>query len=169
MIDSQMRSKGYRFTLEVWGWRCVRWTVPTGSQPLATVRTRPYVDRMGVPMVSSAKCVILAGFKRHVAPFRVAGVALRDMWTCLATCRKAFCLAGAILLRRCCRRCVLFFVAGAAFPCRRSTSDVPYCLLAVNRIVGAARSGDKVQIVWHAWHFVRYVEIWRKLHMKHRF
>jgi len=56
--------------------------------------------RMAVPMASFAKGVAFGGFKRRVASFRVAGVALRDIQTCFVTCRKSFCVAGAILLRR---------------------------------------------------------------------
>jgi hypothetical protein len=59
-----------------------------------------YDPRMAVPMVSSAEEVIFGGFKRRVASFRVAGVALRDIQTCLVTCRKSFCVASTILLRR---------------------------------------------------------------------
>ena len=47
---------------------------------------------MAVPMVSSAEGVIFGGFKRLVASFRVAGVALRDIQTCFVTCRKWFCV-----------------------------------------------------------------------------
>ena len=57
---------------------------------------------MAVPMVSSAEVVIMVifgGFRRLVASFRVAGVALRDIQTCSVTCRKSFCVAGAILLQ----------------------------------------------------------------------
>ena len=43
---------------------------------------------MAVPMVSSAEVVIFGGFRRVVASFRVAGVALRDIQTCSGTCRK---------------------------------------------------------------------------------
>ena len=49
-------------------------------------------------MVSSAEGVLFGGFKRLVASFRMAGVALRDIQTCFVTCRKWFCVAGAILL-----------------------------------------------------------------------
>ena len=52
---------------------------------------------MAVPMVSSAEVVIFGSFRRLVASFRVAGVALRDIQTCFATCRRSFCVAGAIL------------------------------------------------------------------------
>ena len=53
---------------------------------------------MAVPMGSSAEVVIFEVFRRVVASFRVAGVALRDIQTCSATWRKSFCVAGAILL-----------------------------------------------------------------------
>ena len=49
-------------------------------------------------MVSSAKGDAFGGFTCGVASFRVAGVALRDIQTCFVTCRKLFCVAGAILL-----------------------------------------------------------------------
>ena len=48
---------------------------------------------MAVPLVSSPEGVCFFAF-------RVAGVALRDIQTCFVTCRKSFCVAGAILLRR---------------------------------------------------------------------
>ena len=54
-------------------------------------------DHMAVPMVSPAEGVIFGGFTCGVASFRVAGVALRDIQTCFVTCRKSFCVAGAIL------------------------------------------------------------------------
>ena len=38
---------------------------------------------------------------------------------------------------------------------RRGTLDVSCCVFFANRIVRAASSGDKVQIPWQAWHFVR--------------
>ena len=119
---------------------------------------------MAVPMVSSAEGVLFGGFKRLVASFRVAGMALRDIQTCFVTCRNSFCLAGAILLRRFPKMCrsfrgrrstldvSVFILCG-----RRSTLDVSCCVSA-NRIGRAASSGDKVQIPWQAWHFVRYVE-----------
>ena len=65
----QMRSKGSRFTLGVWGLR-VCWldvafifaTVRNRSQPFATVHNRQHEPRMAVPMVSSAKGGTLGGF-----------------------------------------------------------------------------------------------------------
>ena len=64
------------------------------------------------------------------------------------------------------RRYVAVFVAGAStldvsiviFRGRRSTLDVSCCVFFVNRNGRAASSGDKVQISWQAWHFVRCVE-----------
>ena len=69
-------------------------------QPFATVRNRPRDPRMAVPMGSFAEVVLFGGFRRLVASFRVAGVALRDIQTCSVTCRKSLCVAGAILSRR---------------------------------------------------------------------
>ena len=102
---SRMGSKGSRFTLGVWGLSSldvafVAATVRNRPQPSATVRNRPRDCYMAVPMVSSAEVVIFGGFKLLVASFRGAGVALRDIQTCFVTCRKSFCVAGAILLRR---------------------------------------------------------------------
>jgi len=45
---------------------------------------------------------------------------------------------------------------------RRSTLDVSCCLFFANRIVRAASSGDKVQVPWQAWHFVRCAETWEE-------
>ena len=56
----------------------------------------------------------------------------------LWTCPSSFCVPGAAL-QTCCVACVCVFFA--------------------NRIVRAASSGDKVQIQWQAWHFVRCDEI----------
>ena len=61
-------------------------TVRNRSQPSATVRNRSYELRMAVPMGSFAEVVIFGGFRRVVASFRVAGVALCDIQTCFATC-----------------------------------------------------------------------------------
>ena len=158
------------------GWGCVRSTLRLRPQPSAVVRNRSRENRVAVPMVSSAEGVIFGGFKRRVASFRVAGVALRDIQTCFVTCRKSFCVAGLILLRRfrkmsCSfrgRRSTLDVSIVILFG-RRSTLDVLCCVFFANRIVRAASSGDKVQIPWQAWHFVRCDENWRKLCMKHWF
>ena len=96
---------------------------------------------MAVPMVSSAEVVLFGGFRRLVASFRVAGVALRDIQTCSVTCRKSFCVAGAILLRRFQKMCCIFRgrrstldVSIVIFRGRRSTLDVSCCVFFVNRI-----------------------------------
>ena len=169
-----MRSKGSRFTLGVWKLRVCSLdvaqpfaTVRNRPQPFATVRNRsqpsarsPYGRTYG--KLSSAKGVTFGGFTCGVASFRVASVALRDIQTCLATCRKSFCVAGAILLRgfqkMCCsfrgRRSTLD-VSIAILRGRCSTLDVSCCVFFASRIGRAASSGDKVQIPWPAWHFVR--------------
>ena len=171
---SRMRSKGSRFTLGVWGLRVCSLDVAFAS---ATVRNRSCDPRMAVPMVSSAGGVIFGCFQRFVASFRVVGVALCDkIQTCFVTCRKSFCVAGAILLRR-------FPKMRGSLRGRRSTLDAPIVILRgrrstldvwcgvffANRIGMAASSGDQVQIPWQAWHFVTCAENWRKPRTKHRF
>ena len=107
--------------------RCA--TVRNRSQPFATVA------RMAVP----------GGFKCHVASFRVAGVALRDIQTCFVTCGKSFCVAGAMLLRSfqkmrsifCGRRNTLETII-VILRGRRSTLDVSCGSFFANRIVRAA-------------------------------
>ena len=135
------------------------------SQPFATVRNRSRDCYMAVPMVSSAAVVIFGGFRRLVASFRVAGVALRDIQTCSVTCRKSFCVAGAILWRRFQKMCCSFRgrrstldVSIVILRGRRSTLDVLCCVFFANRIGRAALNGDKVQIPWQAWHFVTCAE-----------
>ena len=133
---------------------------------------------MAVPMVSSAEGVIFGGFKRRVASFRVADVAIRDIQTCFVTCRKSFCVAGVILLRRFRKMSCSFrgrsstldvSVSSVILRGRRSTLDVSCCVFFANRIVRAASSGDKVQIPWQVWHLVRCDESWRRPRTKHRF
>ena len=163
-----MRSKGSRFTLGVWGLRVcsldvafVVATVRNRPQPSATVRNRSRDCYMAVPMVSFAEVVLFGSFRRLVASFRVAGVALRDIQTCSVTCRKSFCVASAILLHRLQKMCCSFRgrrstldVSIVIFRGKQSTLDVSRCVFFVNRIGRAASSGDKVQIPWQAWHFV---------------
>ena len=120
---------------------------------------------MAVPMVSSAGGVIFGCFQRFVASFRVAGMALCDIQTCFVTCRKSFCVAAAILLRRFQKmrgslrgRRSTLDVSIVIFRGRRSTLDVWCGVFFANRIGMAASSGDKVQIPWQAWHFVTCAE-----------
>ena len=149
---------------------------PDVAQRLATVRNRPREDHTAVPLVSSAKGVIFGVFQLRLASFRVAGVALCDVPRYFMTCQKLSCVAGAILLLRFGKMRCIFLVRGSTshviFRGSRSTLDVSCCVFFANRIVSAARSGDKVQIPWQAWHFVtchenrRFV---RKLVVKRRF
>ena len=167
-----------RVPVSLWGsggWGCVRSTLPNRPQPFATVRNRPYEVRMAVPMGSFAEVVIFGCFRRVVASFCVAGVALCGIQTCFATCWKSFCVAGTILLRRFQKMCCSFRgrrstldVSIVIFRGRRSTLDVSCCVFFVNRIGRAASSGDNVQIPWQAWHFVRCAGNWRKPRTKHR-
>ena len=116
---SRMRSKGSRFTLGVWGLRVCSFDV-------------------------AFTFVTFGCFRRRVASFRMAGVALCDIPTCFMTCRKLLCVAGAILSRRfqkmrCSfhgRRCTLetSIVMSRG---RRSTSGVSCCVFSANRIVRA--------------------------------
>ena len=75
-----MRSNSSYFTLGVWGLRVCSLIV---AQPFATVRNRPQAfarDRYGrAYMASSATVVTFGGSTCCVAPFRVVGVALRDI------------------------------------------------------------------------------------------
>ena len=168
-----------RVPVSLWGsggWGCVRSTLRLWSQPFATVRNRPRDPRMGRAYGSFTEVVLFGGFRRVVASFRVAGVALRDIQTGCATCWKSFRVAGAILLRRFQKMCCSFRgrrstldVSIVIFRGRRSTLDVSFCVFFVNRIGRAASSGDKVQIPWQAWHFLTCVENWRKPRTKHRF
>ena len=99
---------------------------------------------MPVPMVSSARGVTFGGFKRRVASFRVAGVALRDIQTCFVSRRKCFVWQAQHFGR------VYRHFAWQTRHFRRVVLRV-----FANRIVRAASSGDKVEIPWRACHFVR--------------
>ena len=106
-------------------------------------------------MARSAKAVAFGGIKQRVA--------LRDVPTCFKTCRKSFCVSGALLLHRfpkmirciCRGRSSALETSIVILRGRRSTSDVSCCVFFANRNVRAAFSGDKVEIPWQAWHFVR--------------
>ena len=176
---SRMRSKGSRFTLGVWGLRVcslnVAFTIATvrnRPQPSATVRAIPVwpclwevLQRWSFLEVADVSLLRFAWQAWHFVTFRCSG-----------TCRKSFCVAGAILLWRCQKLCCSFRgrrstldVSIVIFRGRRSTLDVSCCVFFANRIGRAASSGDKVQIPWQAWHFVWCAENWRKPRTKHRF
>ena len=155
-------------------WGCVRQTFGNRPQPSATVRVWalwPCLWR-----VLQKKKVPFGGFKRCVASFRVAGMALCDIPTCFIFVENRFCAAGAMLPRR-------FQKMSCSFRGRRSTletsivisrggrntSGLSCWVFFANRIVRAASSGDKVQIPWQAWHYVRCAENWRSPCTKDRF
>ena len=139
---SRMRSKGSRFTLGVWG---LRVCLPDVAQPFATVRNRsqpsttvrkcPCEVRMAVPMASSAKVVTFVGFRRRLASFHVAGVALGDISTCFIACQNSSCVAGTILWQRFQKMCCIFRGRRSTLVTsivmsrgRRSTLDVSCCV-----------------------------------------
>ena len=127
-------------------------TVRNRPQPSATVRNRPQLSATvrAIPIWpclwhygKSCKRVTFGGFTNGVAWFRMAGVALRDIQTCFVTCRKSFCVAGAILLRRfhkmCCSfrgRCSTSDASIVILRGRRSTSDVSCCVFFPNTSQG---------------------------------
>jgi len=141
---SRMRSKGSRFTLGVWGLRVCSLD---GAQPFAALRNRPREVAMAVPMVSSAEEVTFGGFNSRVASFRVAGVALRDIQTCLYRVENRFVwlqkMSSSFRGRRSTLDVSIFILRG-----RRNTFDLFCGVIFTNRIVRAAASGDKVQILW---------------------
>ena len=135
-----MRSEGFSFyTLGVWGLRCVRWTPLSNgrnrTQPDATVRKRLFERKFAVPLGSFTGVVLFGHLTCLQSSFRVAGMALRDMWTFLATCGQSFFVAGAILLRRFHNMRDIFRgrrstldVSDSIFRGRRSTSHVSCCV-----------------------------------------
>ena len=180
---SRMRSEGFSFY--TWGLTRVRVTlllasatVRNRSQPFARVRNRP----SAAVVASKLLCLWKKSKKRNffdvsedvVMLFFVAGVAPRGIPTCFKTVKKDWCGRHFCYIFR---RCVAFFVAGRStldtsdviLRGRRSTLDMSCCVFSANRIVSAARSGDKVQIPWQAWHFVTCHENRRKPRTKRRF
>ena len=105
---------------------------------------------MAVPMVSSSG-VIFGGFKRYVSSFRVAGVAHSWHFDVFGNVSKIVLRAGSVLWQHCQQMCCIFRGKRNTFDLsscilrgRHSTSDVASCLFCANRIVRAARGGDKV-------------------------
>ena len=156
---------------------CVRQTLRNRPQPAAPVYNRPRQDHMAMPMLSSAKGIAFRAFQHRMAPCRVAGVALRDIPTCVMTCQKlVVCVASAMLLPRFQKmRCIFrsrrsnLKTSDVILHGRRSTFDMSCCVIFANPIVSAARSGDKVQIPWHGWHFLTSNENRWKPRTKRRF
>ena len=82
----------------------------------------------GFPVASPCLCgklhnLSFSKVSKHVVMlFCVAGAALCDIPTCLITCRKSFCLAGAVLLRR-------FHKTRCSFRSRRSMLEISVVIL----------------------------------------
>ena len=102
-------------------------------------------------MVSSAKGVTFGGFKSRVASFRAQGVALGDIQMCFVRCRKSFCVAGAILLRRFQKmRCIFHgrrntweTIINFAWQAHRLRRVMLRVFLRIALSVSAASSGDR--------------------------
>ena len=171
-----------RVPVSLWGsggWGCVRSTLRSRSQPFATVRNRPQPSARGP-------------YGRAYGKFCRGG----HFWR-FQTCRcfvsrgrrgtswhsDVFWNVSKVVL---CGRCstfatfsqdVLHFSWQAQhfgrvhrhFSWQAQHFRRVVLRVFVNRIGRAASSGDKVQIPWQAWHFVRCGENWRKPRTKHRF
>ena len=172
-----------RVPVSLWGsggWGCVRSTLRSRAQPSATVRSRPQPFAWGPYGRAYGKFCRGDPFWR----FQTSGCFVSrgrrgTSWhsrRVLQRVEKSFCVAGAILLRRFQKMCCSFRgrrstldASIVIFRGRRSTLDASCGVFFVNLIGRAASSGDKVQIPWQAWHFVRCAENWRKPRTKHRF
>ena len=184
---SRMRSKGSRFTLGVWGLGvegvfarpCVCGrnrsqpfaTIRNHSQPFATVRAIPVWPCLwacrGCPFwrFQTCRCFVLRGRRGtswHSDVFwNVSKVVLRGRRNTFATFSEdvlQFSWQAQHFGR------VHRHFAWQAQHFRRVALRA-----FANRIGRAASSGDKVQIPWQSWHFVRCAENWRKPCTKHRF
>ena len=151
-------------------------TFVSRGRRFVTSDARVRLRKFAVPLGSFTGIVIFGHFTCLQPSFRVAGVALRDMWTFLATCGQSFFVPGAILLRRFHNMRDIFRgrrstldVSDSIFRGRRSTSDVSCCVFFANRIGTAVRNGNHVQIPWQAWHFVTCVKIGGSLARNGRF
>ena len=178
---SRMRSEGFSFY--IWGSGvdpCSRdpaFGVRNRSQPSATVRLRPSWAQSCRAYGKSRKNVTFRRVRRcgHVVLRGRRGTSWHSNM-CHDASKSRFCVAGAILLlhfqKMCCSircRCSTLDTSDVIFRGRHSTLDVSCCVFSVDRIVSAARSGDKVQIPWQAWHFVTCHENRRKPRTKRRF
>ena len=117
---------------------------------------------MAVPIASFATMVTFGGFRRRVASFRVAGVALCDIPTCFITCQKSFCVASAILLPRFKKMSCMFRGRRSTLATsivilrgRRSTLDVSCCFFFADRMLGLRQVAHQVQFPGQALHFAR--------------
>ena len=123
-----MRSERFSFSLAVWGLGCVRSTLLLCPQPSADAQGE---DNMALPLASSVDVVTLGGFKRRVASFRVAGVALRDILTCFITCQNCAFFANRIARAASSRDnvpFVAFRIGTAARGVMLPSSFAPFCV-----------------------------------------
>ena len=169
--DIYTYSRGLSFTLGAWDLRVCSLdvafasaTVRNQAQPFETVRNRSREVGMAVPPVSAAKAVAFGGFKRGPTLFRVVSVALHDSPTCFITCRKSFCVTGAILLRRFQKISSIFSWQAQHFDIRVDfawqaqhgaalyTFGVACCL---RHCQGCVKQWQRANRVWQAWDIVR--------------
>ena len=83
---------------------------------------------LAAPMGEAAKHVLLGGFQAGCHAVCMAGAALCDITTCLITCRKLFCVARAVLLRR-------FHKMRCSFRGRRSIFEISVVILCGTRSI----------------------------------
>ena len=174
-----MRSEGFSFYIcGSGGWPVFAWpfwrpqasaSVRNRSQPSATVRLPPSWPQSCRAYGKSRK--------------NVTFLTCQKMWSCRFAWQAWHFVTFQHVSRRVKNRfvwqahyfCHVFFKTMRRIFCgRRSTlktSDVIFScwVFSANRIVSVARSGEKVQIPWQAWHFVTCHENRRKPQTKRRF
>ena len=171
-----MRSKGFPFhSGGLRGWGCVRSTLPNRS-PVRN-RSQPsawgpcgraygkFCRRGHFWRFQTSRCFVSRGRRGtswHSDVFCNASKMI--VWQAQYFCDVFARCAGSFRGRRSTLDVSIVILRG-----RRSTLDVSCCVFSANHIGRAASSGDKVQIPWQAWHFVRCAENWRKPRTKHRF
>ena len=87
----------------------------------ATIRNRSREYRMAVPMGNFTEVVLFGSFRCLAASFRVAGMALRDIQTCSATCHNVVLWGRCNTFATFAQDALAFFVAGAALWTRPSS------------------------------------------------
>ena len=172
---SRMRSKGSRFTLGVWGLRVCSLdvaqpfaTARNSQQPFATARNRlqpSATARKRSHEVASAHGKFCS--RGHFWRFHVSRSDISFFYVVGAIFLRRFQKMSSSLRGRCSTldpETSIVILRG-----RRSTLEELRCVFFANHIARAASSGDKVQVPWQAWRFVRCAENWWKPRTKHRF
>ena len=159
-----MRSKGSRFTLGVWGLSCVRQTLRYRSQPSATVRNRSQMSAQGRCGRAYSKIHKRDHFWSFPASRSFVSRGRRGtLWHSYMfhDVSKIVCVCQAQYFCNVLGRCGPFSLARALLSAPPRSFCVAVaalwtacCVFLANRIVSAARNGDKEQIPWQAWHFV---------------